>query len=105
MTLEAFTKRWDHTLKIKHLFMDADDDPPVSEIDKMAAGVAEAIRTLQKRIPDTDSLWHDLDNAAEEFEDAIGYEAGDEYDAKRHFNSALNSLYDAADFNKRVWID
>lgn len=102
--LSAFTKRWDHTLKIKHIFMEAEDQPPVAEIDKMSASVIEAIRALQKRISDTDDLWHDLDNAAEEFGGAIGYDPGDEYDAQRHFNDALHSLYDLADYNKRIWI-
>ena len=101
----AFAKPWDHRLKIKHIFMDADSLPAVSEVDDMARKIIEAIRALQKRMPDSSELWHDLDDAAEEFDNVIGYDPEDRYDAQRHFNDALHTLYDHADHNKRVWIE
>jgi hypothetical protein len=101
----AFAKAWDHRLKIKHIFMDSDPLPSVPEIDDMARKIIEAVRVLQKRPPDTSELWHDLDNAAEEFDNVLGYDPDESYDARRHFNDALQTLYDHADYNKRIWIE
>jgi hypothetical protein len=99
----TFAKAWDHTLKIKHIWMDSDPLPSAEETIQMGKDVAAAIRNLQARIPDTSDLWHDLDNCAEGFLELDGIDNA--HEARDVFNDALSRLYDEADRNKRIWID
>jgi hypothetical protein len=102
-TAAHFAKRWDYRLRIKHIFMDCDPLPPPEETIARAAMIVEAVRALQKKVPDTDDLFEDLETCIEEFNDLSGIDNA--YEARDRLNDALSVLYDQADYRKRVWIE
>ncbi|GJE37871.1 hypothetical protein [Methylobacterium persicinum] len=93
--------RWDHTLKLKELWMDDehDDGDDNALATRVAPVAAERVRALAKKVEGANPILSDsLEEIADGFADVPDCDK-----PKKAFNWTLDELYDLADGN-RIWI-